>query len=135
KMLREFGLRGRRDRDVGAKHDGARGRGALIDGQHKGHGDFLEVFSWVSRRCFPKDWLGRGKRIGAGSSISRRREETAVPSSLLPLWEKVAAEGCRMRGIYPRIRHPRRHTPHPSRTRFARPCHPLPQGERESKNH
>src|SRR5450759_2182506 len=30
-----------------------------------------------------------------------------------------------MRGLYPR-----RQTPHPSRTRSARPCHPLPQGER-----
>ena len=40
KMLREFLLRHARDRDVGPKHDRARGRGALIDGQHKGHGVF-----------------------------------------------------------------------------------------------
>ena len=37
-MLREFLLRGGGDGDVAAEHDGARGRGALIDGQHKGHG-------------------------------------------------------------------------------------------------
>ena len=42
KMLREFLLRGRGDGNVGAKHDGARGCGALIDGQHMGH-----------ERCFP----------------------------------------------------------------------------------
>ncbi len=36
-MLREFLLCGCRDGNVGAKHNGARGRGALIDGQHKGH--------------------------------------------------------------------------------------------------
>src|SRR4029079_13642427 len=39
KMLREFLLRRGGDGDVAAEHDGARGRGALIDGQHKGHGD------------------------------------------------------------------------------------------------
>ncbi len=44
-MLREFLLRGGGDRDVVAKHDGARGGGALIDGQHEGHGGF----SWCSR--------------------------------------------------------------------------------------
>src|SRR5450756_718337 len=48
---------------------------------------------------------------GVVPALSR---DAAVFSSLVPLWEKVAAEGCRMRGIYPRIRHPRRHTPHPS---------------------
>ena len=35
KMLRELLLRHGRDRDVAAKHDGARGGGALIDGQHE----------------------------------------------------------------------------------------------------
>ncbi|VIO78520.1 hypothetical protein CI41S_63610 [Bradyrhizobium ivorense] len=35
-------------------------------------------------------------------------------SYLLPLWEKVAAEGCRMRGISPRVRCLWRDTPHPS---------------------
>ena len=65
KMLRKLRLRRRGDRDVGPKHDGARGCGALIDGQHKGH----DVFSW---RCFPGGVVGlrRGKRIGNGSSIS-----------------------------------------------------------------
>ena len=27
-------------------------------------------------------------------------ETAAAPSSLLPLWEKVTAEGCRMRGSF-----------------------------------
>src|SRR6266851_5063099 len=40
----------------------------------------------------------------------------------------MAREARRMRGLYPRSAE---RTPHPSRTRFARPCHPLPQGERE----
>ena len=35
KMLREFLLRRGGDRNIAAKHDGARGRGALIDGQHE----------------------------------------------------------------------------------------------------
>jgi outer membrane murein-binding lipoprotein Lpp len=34
-----------------------------------------------------------------------------------------------MRGLYPQALNSRRQTPHPSRTRFARPCHPLPQGD------
>ena len=55
-------------------------------------------------------------------------ETAAAPSSLLPLWEKVTAEGCRMRGLYPR-----RQTPHPSQSRVARLIHPLPQGEREER--
>ncbi len=37
KMLREFLLRGGGDGNIAAKHDGARGCGALIDGQNKGH--------------------------------------------------------------------------------------------------
>src|SRR5262249_3374369 len=36
-MLRESLLRHRRNRNVAAKHDGARGCGALIDGQHERH--------------------------------------------------------------------------------------------------
>ncbi len=70
KMLRELGLRYACDRDVGPKHNGARGRGALIDGQHKGHGVFPHVFSW---RCFPgADSLRQGKRIGARRSTQWR---------------------------------------------------------------
>ena len=49
KMLRKFLLRGGGDRNIAAKHDGARGCGALIDGQHEGHGG-----------CFP-----RGLLVGA----------------------------------------------------------------------
>jgi len=43
-MLREFLLRGGGDRDVGSKQNRARGRGALIDGQHKGHDGLLCSF-------------------------------------------------------------------------------------------
>ena len=66
KMLREFLLRARCDRNVAAEHDGARGGRALIDGEDKGH--------WRnSRRCFPNgflvapktaDWRGEVKARG-----------------------------------------------------------------------
>src|ERR1700682_3210000 len=48
-------------------------------------------------------------------------------SSLLPLWEKVAAEGCRMRGLSPRIE-----TPHPARTASAPPSPTRGEGKRAS---
>src|ERR1700736_4391533 len=57
------------------------------------------------------------------------KECGAALSTLLPWWEKVARRARRMRGLYPR-----RQTPHPSRTRCTRPCHPLPQGEREEES-
>ncbi len=50
KMLRKFLLRRGCDGNVAAEHDGARGCGALIDGQHKGH--------W---RCFPEGDVCRAK--------------------------------------------------------------------------
>ena len=55
KMLREFLLRRGGDGDIAAKHDGARGRGALIDGQHKGH-----------ERCFPGGLLVAQEASGLG---------------------------------------------------------------------
>src|SRR5882672_4064816 len=81
----------------------------------------------------------RARRSGTTAATCCSRVEV----SLLPLWEKVADEVRRMRGLYRR-----RQTPHPSRCRFAsiadakhrrpflstaadgRLCHPLPQGER-----
>ncbi len=63
KMLRKFLLRGCGDGDVGAKHDGARGRGALIDGQHKGH-----------ERCFPEVLCDAKERgLGRVRQYPRRR--------------------------------------------------------------
>ena len=76
KMLREFLLRRRRDRDVIAEHDRARGCGALIDGEDEGHGASSRVVSCVSRQ---------GKRIGDGSSIS-----AATLLLSLPLVGRVA---------------------------------------------
>ena len=53
-MLREFLLRGGGDGDVAAEHDGARGRGALIDGQHKGHDVASPGGFWLRQR--QSDW-------------------------------------------------------------------------------
>jgi hypothetical protein len=48
-----------------------------------------------------------------GSAVAKRKGGCVVPRTrtffLLALWEKVAAAGCRMRGL-----HPRRQTPHPA---------------------
>ena len=78
-MLREFSLRGRGDGDVGAKHNRARGCGALIDGQHKGH-----------ERCFPEGVFvfaaAPGKRIGA----AQVNMETPCASLTLPWRGRVA---------------------------------------------
>ena len=63
KMLREFSLRRRGDGNVAAKDNGARGCGALIDGQHKGHDVASREVGWVV--------LCQGKRIGARRSIWR----------------------------------------------------------------
>ena len=63
-MLREFLLRGGGDGDVAAEHDGARGRGALIDGQHKGHGVASPGGFWLRKR--QSDW-------GPKVNIRRRR--------------------------------------------------------------
>src|SRR5882672_11785792 len=82
----------------------------------------------------------RARRSGTTAATCCSRVEV----SLLPLWEKVADEVRRMRGLYPR-----RQTPHPSRCSCAsiadakhrrpflstaadgRLCHLLPQGEKE----
>src|SRR4051812_50144794 len=61
-MLREFLLRGGGDGDVAAEHDGARGCGALIDGQNEGH----EANS-------PREVL-----LGRGNPIGRRRSSWAA---------------------------------------------------------
>ena len=62
KMLREFSLRGGCDGNVGAKQNRARGCGALIDGQHKGH----DVNS--RKVCLFLRWRA-GKRIEGRRSI------------------------------------------------------------------
>ncbi len=63
KMLREFLLRRGGDGNVAAEHDGARGRGALIDGQHKGHG----VASRKDCGCARGNPIGRRRSISGGS--------------------------------------------------------------------
>ena len=77
--------------------------------------------------------LSRVRRQALFSEIRNFNEiqNSSFPlSSLLPLWEKVArATSAPDEGFFPR-----RETPHPSRTRCARPCHPLPQGERGRGN-
>src|SRR6266850_3940550 len=85
----------------------------------------------------------RARRSGTTAATCCSRVEV----SLLPLWEKVADEVRRMRGLYPR-----RQTPHPSRCSCAsiadakhrrpflstaadgRLCHLLPQGEKGNLN-
>src|SRR5271169_3776722 len=52
KMLRKFLLRDCRDGNIAAKHHGARGCGALIDGQHKGHDVFPSRLFGVASRVF-----------------------------------------------------------------------------------
>src|SRR4051794_16874588 len=73
-MLREFLLRSGGDRDVAAEHDGARGRGALIDGQNVGH-DGASRNGW---------WLGQAKGIGGGRSIWERCRRYALGAPPLP---------------------------------------------------
>ena len=63
-MLREFLLRGGRDRDVGAKHDGARGCGALVDGQHKGHDGVASRRCLVAFAARQADW---GAKVNMGA--------------------------------------------------------------------
>ena len=46
-----------------AEHDGARGGGALIDGQHKGH----DADSW---RCFPGGCWGKASGLGADVNMT-----------------------------------------------------------------
>ena len=77
-MLREFLLRGRRDRDVAAKHNGARGGGALIDGQHKGHG-VASPERFASGVCSPNSSLR--------ASAKRRQQDPC-------LLDRVAGMDC-----------------------------------------
>ena len=54
KMLRKFLLCEAGDREVGAKHHGARGRGALIDGQYEGHERFPALSFWARQADWKK---------------------------------------------------------------------------------
>ena len=86
KMLRKFLLRDRRDRKVGAKHHGARGRGALIDGQHEGH--WRSSHHLVARKASGLE-SGRQvwKRLAAAASsspsgaIAARRAGTRITTA------------------------------------------------------
>ena len=78
-MLREFLLRGGGDGDVAAKHDGARGCGALIDGQHKGHGVSLALLPGrllVAAR--QADWEWNVNMDARSRSLARLREDGAA---------------------------------------------------------
>ena len=66
-MLREFLLRRGGDGNVAAEHDGARGRGALIDGQHKGHGVASPGGLWLRKR--QSDWEAKVKYGGAAPLV------------------------------------------------------------------
>ena len=73
-----------------------------------------------------------GRRLQVGGregDIIRKIFQSGAPYFPSPLVGEGGAKR-RMRGISPHVQCSRREIPHPSRTRFARPCHPLPQGER-----
>ena len=81
-MLREFLLRGRGDRDVAAKHDGARGRGALIDGEDEGHGCLLPGGDlWLRPR--EADWEGTVNIWPTSRMLSPRGEARRNAASSL----------------------------------------------------
>src|SRR4051812_13295334 len=68
-MLREFLLREPRDGNVGAKHDRARRRSALVDGKHKGHGGIFPAASVFAARQADWNWFVNiaGARIASPS--------------------------------------------------------------------
>src|SRR5204863_7292789 len=69
KMLREFSLRDGRDGNVRSKHNGARGCGALIDGQHIGHDIFLALLpGMLAVRC-----CGKASGLAMVRQYGRRR--------------------------------------------------------------
>src|SRR5215471_10955709 len=68
-MLRKFLLRDGGDRNVVAKYDGARGRGALIDGENKGHDENPGV---DSRKLLRRRRAGSRQPDRAGK-VKRRR--------------------------------------------------------------
>ena len=68
-------LRGRGDGDVGAKHDGARGCGALIDGQHKGHDVASRKVCLLCAAARQADWEGEGQ-YPPRSSLRRQGPHT-----------------------------------------------------------
>ncbi len=127
KMLREFGLRGGGDRDVAAKHDGARGCGALIDGQHKGHDVFLALLPGGVVGC------GRGKRIGRWRSISRRSSPASLTRAALRGDGRLRAPrpACGERSEREALRRERELTAHPRiRLRASPSPRPSPREER-----
>src|SRR5437762_11370708 len=67
-MLREFSLRDGGDGNVRPKHNGARGCGALIDGQHIGHDIFLALLpGMLAVRCCGKaSGLAMVRQYGGG---------------------------------------------------------------------
>ena len=123
KMLREFLLRGGGDGNVAAEHDGARGRGALIDGQHKGHG-VASREDWLRKR--QSDWEAK-VNIGEPAarsvrSLSRLRGRVGVgaPRTMASEFKRGWRQDKR--------EHELRRVPHPPR--FAR--HPPRKRERDS---
>ncbi len=102
KMLREFLLRGRCDGNIGAKDDGARGGGALIDGQHIGHGV-------ASRVSFVVRWRKRQADRARFVNISACRPPLHL--ARLPERSKPKASG---EGDSPRVELvERKPSPHP----------------------
>ena len=71
KVLLKLLLRDGGDGDVGSEHDGARGRGALIDGQNKGHGGSSREVSCAGERT--ADWR---------AAVNMRKAE-AIRSSVI----------------------------------------------------
>ena len=117
KMLREFLLRGGGDGDVAAEHDGARGRGALIDGQHEGH-DVASREVLVAREAI---------RLGGEGQFRTPH----VVRSLSPLRERVGVRAPRERGRSDCARSRERLTVHSPRVTPRARRHPPPQGERD----
>ena len=78
-MLREFQLRRGGDGDVGAKHNGARGCGALIDGQHIGHGVASRVAVFWCRNAKASGLEGEGQYH---SGVVLAKAGTHTPKSL-----------------------------------------------------
>src|SRR6185312_1825059 len=99
-MLLEFLLRRGGDGDVAAEHDGARGRGALIDGQHKGHDVASPGRFWL----LPKgaDWE-RFVNITPSSSL-RKQGPIATGGNLTKKRQSSRLEPRAQRGMGPCVR-------------------------------
>ena len=102
-MLREFLLRGGGDRDVAAEHDGARGCGALIDGQHEGHD------AVASREVLVAPRQRIGAKVNMTTVRSPPREEGRASGAIvtrgLISCESRAHSGIGPRRIASRARH------------------------------